>query len=89
MIVHNPPPRIRTAALPHPAPALGNNAHAAQGTGMTDGRQSQPGSDEAPHAIAKNTAVLTAPRQRAMPEPADSEPKDRQRRLIHGHSTFV
>src|SRR6202043_1535985 len=30
--------------------------------------------------------VLAPPRQRAMPEPADSEPKNRQRRLVHGHT---
>jgi hypothetical protein len=56
---------------------------------MTDRRQRQPAGDEAPHAIPKNAAILTAPRQRAMPEPADSEPKNRQRRLIHGHSVVA
>src|SRR6266403_1932937 len=65
---------------------LGDNAHAPQRIGMTDRRQRQPASDEAPHAIPKNAAVLAPPRQRAMPIPAHSEPKNRQRRLIHGHS---
>ena len=53
---------------------------------MTDRRQRQPASDETPHTIPKNAAVLAPPRQRAMPIPADSEPKNRQRRLVHGHS---
>jgi hypothetical protein len=53
---------------------------------MTDRRQRQPASDEAPHAIPEDAAVLAPPRQRAMPIPADSEPKNRQRRLVHGHS---
>src|SRR2546428_9039055 len=44
-------------------------SHAAQGIGMTDDRQRQPASDEAPHAIPQNAAFLAAPRQRAMPEP--------------------
>src|ERR1700730_14790355 len=53
---------------------------------MTDRRQRQPASDEAPHAIPKDAAVLAPPRQRALPKPADSESKNRQRRLVHGHS---
>src|SRR4029077_15784879 len=46
-------------------------------------------SDEAPHAIPEDAAVLAAPRQRAMPKPADSEPKNCQRRLVHGHSVVA
>src|SRR6202030_4339039 len=52
---------------------------------MTDRRQRQPASDETPHAIPEDAAVLAPPRQRAMPIPADSESKNRQRRLVHGH----
>jgi hypothetical protein len=52
---------------------------------MTDGRQWQPAGDEAPHAVPVDAAVLAAPRQRAMPEPSNSEPKQLQRRLIHRH----
>src|SRR6202011_4035848 len=65
--------------------ALGNDAHAAQRIGMADGRQRQPASDETPHTIPKNTAALAPPRQRAKSILADSEPKNRQRRLVHGH----
>src|SRR5260370_9487536 len=74
------------AGFPHTALALGDNAHAAQRIGMTDRRQRQPASDEAPHAIPENAAVLAPPRQRAMPIPADSESKERQPRLVHGPS---
>src|SRR5580693_1577209 len=89
MIAHNPLHGSGRAGFPHPALALGNNAHAAQGIGMTDSRQRQPASDETPHAIPKNAAVLAPPRQRAMPRPADSESKQRQRRLVHGHSVVA
>src|SRR5467141_2161004 len=89
MIAHNPLHGSGRAALPHPALALGNDAHAAQGIGMTDRRQRQPASDETPHAIPEDAAVLAPPRQRAMPIPADSEPKNRQRRLVHGHSVVA
>jgi hypothetical protein len=89
MITHNPLRGSGRAALPHPARALGKNAHAAQGIGMTDRRQRQPAVDEAPHAIPKDAAVLAAPRQRAMPEPPDLEPKDPQRVLVQGHSVIA
>src|SRR6266852_9929203 len=56
---------------------------------MTDRRHRQPASDEAPHAIPEDAAVLAPPRQRAMPKPANSESKSRQRRLVHGHSVVA
>jgi hypothetical protein len=58
MIAHNPLQGSGQAALPHPALALGDDAHAAQGIGMTDGRPRQPASDEAPHAIPKDAAYV-------------------------------
>src|SRR5260370_38712191 len=82
MIAHNPLHGSGQAALPHPALTLGNDAHAAQGIGMTDDRHRQPAVDEAPHAIPEYATVLTAPRQRAMPQPSHLEPKDPQRVLV-------
>ena len=52
---------------------------------MADGRQWQPAVDETPHAVPEDAAILAAPRQGALPEPADSEAKERQRRGVHGH----
>ena len=89
MIAHNPLHGSGQAALPHPALALGNDAHAAQRIGMTDGRQRQPASDEAPHTVPKDAAILAAPRQRAVPEASHLEPEKRQRRLVPGHSVIV
>jgi hypothetical protein len=88
MIAHNPLHGSGRVDFSHPALALGKNAHAAQGIGMTDGRQRQPASAEAPHTIPQHAAVLTLPGQRALPEPADSEPKNRQRWLIQVHSVI-
>jgi hypothetical protein len=53
---------------------------------MTDRRPWQPAGVETPHAIPKDMTVLTAPRQRAMPEPPYLEPKYVQRVLVQGHS---
>src|SRR6267378_268874 len=85
MIAHNPLHGSGQAGFPHPALALGEDAHATQGIGMTEGRHRKPASDEAPHAIPKDAAILAAPRQRAVPEPPHLEPKEIQRRLVHGH----
>jgi hypothetical protein len=79
----------KNKGFPHPALALGDSAHAAQRIGMTDRRQRQPASDEAPHSVPENPAVLAPPPQRAMPIPTDAESKKRQRRLVHGHSVIA
>src|SRR5713101_1447252 len=85
MIAHNPLHGSGQAGFPHPALALGEDAHATQGIGMTEGRHRKPASDEAPHAIPKHAAFVAAPRQRSMPEPPYLESKEIQRRLVHGH----
>jgi hypothetical protein len=66
MFTHNPSTdpderHYRIGAL-----ALGNDAHATRGIGMTDRRQWQPTVEEAPHTIPEDAAVLTAPRRRAI-----------------------
>ncbi len=88
MIAHDPLHGSGQADFPHPALALGDDAHAAQGIGMTDRRQRQPASDEAPHTIPEYATILAAPRQRAVPEPSHLESKKSQRRIIHGHSVI-
>src|SRR5258707_4420908 len=88
MIAHNPFHGSGQAGFRHPALAFGDDSYAAQGIGMTDGSRRQPASDEAPHAVPKDAAVLTAPRQRAMPEPSHLESKKSQRRVVHGHSVI-
>src|SRR5438876_1608581 len=75
MIAHNPLHGSGQAGFPHPALALGEDADAMQGIGMTDRRRRQPASDEAPHAIPKHAAFVATPRKRAMPEPPYLEPK--------------
>ena len=89
MIDNNPLHGSGQAALPHPALALGKNARAAQGIGMTDRRQRQPASDQAPHAIPKDAAILAAFGQRTVPEPPYLEPKQAQRRCVHGHPVIA
>src|SRR5258707_5754134 len=56
---------------------------------MTDGRHRQPAVDETPHTVPKDTAILAAPRQRAIPEASHLEPKEIQRPLVHWHSVIA
>jgi len=88
MIADNPLHGSGQGGFPHPALALGDDAHASQGIGMTGARQRQPASEEAPHAIPEDTAILAAPRQHAMPEPSHLESDKLQRRCVHGHSVI-
>ena len=86
MIAHNPLHGSGRADFPHPALTLGDNAHAAQGIGMTDTSRRQPAGGQAPHTIPEDTTILAATRQRAMPKPSHLKPKEMQCRSIHGHS---
>ncbi len=56
---------------------------------MTDRRQRQPASDQAPHAIPKDAAILATLGQRTVPEPPNLEPKQAQRRCVHGHPVIA
>ena len=88
MIAHNPLHGSGQAGFPHPALALGEDADAMQGIGMTDRRRRQPASDEAPHAMPKYAAFVATPRKRAMPEPPYLEPKNPQRVLVLRHTVI-
>jgi len=88
MIAHNPLHGSGQAGFPHPALALGEDADAMQGIGMTDRRRRQPASDEAPHAMPKHAAFVATPRKRAMPEPPYLEPKNPQRVLVLRHTVI-
>src|SRR2546425_3155 len=89
MIAHNPLHGSGRADFPHPALALGNNAHAAQGIGMTDTSRRQPAGDQAPHTIPEDTTILAAARPLEMRTPSHLKPKDTQCRSIHRHSVIL
>ena len=69
MVTHDPLHGSGRAALPHPALALGNDAHAAHRIGMIDEAEAASG-DQPPHAVPADMALLAAPRQRTLPQPA-------------------
>src|SRR5437588_12733570 len=86
MVAHNPLHRSGQADFPHPALASGDDAKSPQGIGVTDAGRGQIAADEAPHPVPAYTAVLAAPRQRAVPEPADLESEQAECRVVHRHT---
>src|SRR5437867_6709183 len=84
-IARNPLHGSGRAALPHPALASGDDAKSPQGIGMTYARRGQPPLDEPAHPLPGDVPCVTAPRERAVPEPAHLEPKHGDRRAVHGH----
>ena len=89
MIAHNPLHRSQRAGLPHWALALGDNAKSLQGIGMSDARRGQPALNEPPHPLPAGSPGLTAPRQRAVPEPPYLETEREQGRPIHRHPVVL
>ena len=83
MVAHNPLNRSGRAGLPHPALASGDNAEAAQRIRMMDVRSGQPAVSNPEHPVPEYAAVLAAPRQCAMPEPDQLEPKLDERKAVH------
>jgi len=58
MVTHNPLRGSGRAGCPHPALALGDDAHAAQGIVMEDANRREPAFDQPPHAVPEDAAVL-------------------------------
>jgi len=83
MVAHNPLDGSGRAVLPHPALASGDNAKAAQRIWMMNVRDGQPAVSNPQHPVPQHAAILAAPRQRAMPEADQLEPKHIQRREVH------
>jgi hypothetical protein len=77
------------AVFPHPALASGDDAKSPQGIGVADTCRGQPSFDEPPHPLPENAAVLTTARQRTMPEPADLETEEVERRSVAGYAVVT
>src|SRR5215471_700930 len=89
MIAHNPLHRSGHAALPHPAPALGDNAEADEGIGMADARGWQPPVDVAMHPLPRQMMALAAAREGPHPEPADGLTEGHDAGPVHGHPAIL
>src|SRR5262249_18598728 len=88
MVAHNPLDRAGRAGFPHPALASGDNTEAAQQIRMMDARSGKPAVSNPQHPVLEYAAVLTAPRQSAMPASDQLEPKLDERGAVHGDTVI-
>ncbi len=88
MVAHDPLHGSGRAVFPHPALASGSDGIAALGIGMRDAHRGQPTVNGPAHTVPPYTAVLTAPRQHVMPQPAHFRPKQVERRDIEGNTVI-
>src|SRR5438445_2840365 len=84
-IARNPLHRSGRAALPHPAPALGDNAEADEGRGMADTCGWKPPVDVSPHPFPRQMMRLAAALEGPPPEPADGRAESANAAPVHGN----
>src|SRR5881409_572748 len=84
MITHNPLHGSGHAALPHPALALGGNAEAHEGIGVTDTGGWKPPVEVPPHPLPRQMMRLAAALEGPPPEPADGRPEGAEAVPVHG-----
>src|SRR5579864_1778239 len=71
IIADHPLHRSGRAALPHPAPTLGDDAQALVRIGMADPNGRKPSGEQGPHAAPRQVIALTAPTQNSPPYATD------------------
>ena len=89
MVAHNPLHRSQRAGLPHWALTSGDDAKAPEGVGVTNARRGQPAVEQPLHPLPGDTARVTAPRERTLPEPRHLVAKHDMLSLVHGHPVIA
>jgi len=84
-IADHPLHRSGRAGLPHPAPALGDDAKSLQRMRMTHADFRQIAVDQAVHPLPACAAFLASAAERPVPEARDLESQAADRRAVHGH----
>src|ERR1700692_274499 len=75
--------RSGRAALPHPAPTLGNNAQAHKGIGMADVSGREPGVEQGLHPTPRQMIALTTMTQHRPPQATDRTSEGTDRWAVH------
>src|SRR5579864_5885182 len=89
MIAHNPLHRSGLAGLPHPAPALGDDAKSPERVGVTDVGRRKPAINQPKHPCPIQSLFLTTAPKREVPVATDLEPKVLDGPVIGGHSVVA
>jgi len=89
MIAHDPLHRSGRAALPHPAPTLGDDAKTHERIRMADASRRKPAGHKAPHPSPRQVIALASTAKYPPPEATDSAPEGADGRAIHGHAVIA
>lgn len=89
MIAHDPLHRSGRAALPHPAPTLGDDAKTHERIRMADASRRKPAVQEAPHTSPGQVIALAAATQDSPPNAADGAAEGANGRAVHGHAVVA
>src|SRR5437867_8236802 len=89
MVTHNPLHRSGRAALPHPAPALGDDAQAHKRLRVADARGRKPPGDVLRHPAPRQVVRLTAAFENAPPQPHNLQAEDANARAITGNAVIT
>src|SRR6202043_892129 len=83
IIADHPLHRSGRAALPHPAPTLGDDAQAHEGIRMTDAGERKPCSDQGLHPTPRQVIALAATTQHSPPQATDRATEGGDRGAVH------
>ena len=83
IIADHPLHRSGRAALPHPAPTLGDDAQTHEGIRVTDSRGREPGVEQGPHTRPRQVITLTTAAQNSPPHATDRVTEGTDRRAVH------
>src|SRR5437867_4327516 len=89
MVAHNPLHRSGRAALPHPAPALGDDAEANEWVRMPDADGRQPPVDVSAHPVPGYGVPSAAATQDLPPQPPHSLTEGAESGAVHGHAVIA
>lgn len=88
-IAEHPLHRSGQAALPHPAPTLGDDAQAHEGIEMADMGGRKRAVEDGPHPPPGQMIALTATPQHVPPQATDRQTEGAECRAIHGHAVVA
>jgi len=85
-IAEHPLHRSGRAALPNPAPTLGNDAQAHEWIRVADKGGREPSGDQGRHSSPRQVIALTATTQHPPPRATDRTAESTDRRASHRHA---
>ena len=89
MIANDPLHRSGRAALPHPAPTLGDDAKTHERIRMADVSRWKPAGHKAPHPSPRQVIALASSAKYPPPDATDSALEGADGRAIHGHAVIA